>query len=393
MDSEVSENWDMIIVGGGVSGLCFGWLCAESGLKTLILEKQSDPGGALKTLNFGIEGFALESGAHTFYNSYVRMSALVDKLGLRDSVIERIRHPFKLWYKNQISSLYKPLNIPTLLWSYFRNKNLAKTDLTVKEYYSRLLGKGNYSRLFQKAFAAVVSQNPDDFPAEILFKKRKRRQDFPKKFTFKKGATEFIEALITKGKFEIRTEQPVQTVGLNSGIWSLQSGNQEIKSQNICMAASAEQASLLLAKVKPNLASLLGQIKTSSVATMALAAPQTTFKLPYMTALIGEPPFYSLVTADPLGHDTYRGVAIHHQVGSNLQGLLDALKMDIENKDVEVYKTSNDLPMLQKGHAQLVDKINGEQVKGLYLCGNYFGGLAVEDCIERAFNEFQRLHS
>ncbi len=43
----MANKWDTIIVGAGISGLSMGALLANSGLKVLVLEKNSYLGGAI----------------------------------------------------------------------------------------------------------------------------------------------------------------------------------------------------------------------------------------------------------------------------------------------------------------------------------------------------------
>jgi protoporphyrinogen oxidase len=53
------------------------------------------------------------------------------------------------------------------------------------------------------------------------------------------------------------------------------------------------------------------------------------------------------------------------------------------------------LPGLKTGHARFLQEIEGLLNKhaGLYITGNYFTGLSMEDCVGRSFREYQRFET
>lgn len=59
-------DYQLIIIGGGLSGLAAGIRAARFGLKTLILEQHSLPGG-LNSYYYR-HGFLLETGLHAMTN-------------------------------------------------------------------------------------------------------------------------------------------------------------------------------------------------------------------------------------------------------------------------------------------------------------------------------------
>src|SRR5678815_1827457 len=58
---------------------------------------------------------------------------------------------------------------------------------TVRAHYGRIVGDGNYERVLGPMLSAVPSQRADDFPADMLFKKRPRRKDVLRSFTLQGG--------------------------------------------------------------------------------------------------------------------------------------------------------------------------------------------------------------
>ena len=79
--------YDNLIIGGGISGLGLGHLCARKGLRTLLLEREEQVGGCIRSHTFWeAGGFWVELGSHTCYNSYGHLLDMISDLGLEDDL-------------------------------------------------------------------------------------------------------------------------------------------------------------------------------------------------------------------------------------------------------------------------------------------------------------------
>ena len=67
----MSDRYDMIVIGAGISGLVMAHYGQQAGLKVLVLEKEDRSGGCFHSA--AIDGsqspFWLEMGTHTCFNS------------------------------------------------------------------------------------------------------------------------------------------------------------------------------------------------------------------------------------------------------------------------------------------------------------------------------------
>lgn len=81
-----NTDYDVIIIGAGISGLVCGCYLSKSGLKTLIIEKSYQPGGCCTS--FSRQGYRFD--ACVYYLSGFRkdggMAKICDELGLKDKV-------------------------------------------------------------------------------------------------------------------------------------------------------------------------------------------------------------------------------------------------------------------------------------------------------------------
>ncbi len=72
---------------------------------------------------------------------------------------------------NQIKSIPSQISFLELLLHTPRMFSLKKTGQSVESYYSKIVGKRNFDKVFQRLFNAVPCQRANDFPADMLFKK------------------------------------------------------------------------------------------------------------------------------------------------------------------------------------------------------------------------------
>ena len=105
--------------------------------------------------------------------------------------------------------------------------------------------------------------------------------------------------------------------------------------------------------------------------------------------------FYSVVTRDPVPDPEYRGFAFHFRPGTSEDDRLERITalLGVERRDFEalVHRRVK-LPSPVLGHDDVIREID-RLIAGtrLLVTGNYFAGLAIEDCVGRSLEEFARL--
>jgi len=106
--------------------------------------------------------------------------------------------------------------------------------------------------------------------------------------------------------------------------------------------------------------------------------------------------FFSVVSRDTVPDDNYRGFVFHFKPGlddkTKRSRITEVLGVNMSKIEHTVSRL-NTVPTLQLGHDQWLEKTNAllKKEKNLLLTGNYFGGMAIEDCVSRSRNEFNRL--
>ena len=394
------EQHDIIIIGAGVSGLSLAHYCAKSGLKVLVIEKSDRVGGCLHSHKFGGDtaGFWLELGAHTCYNSYGNLLGIMQDCRLLGSIIKRDNVPFRMLVGDQIKSIQSQLNFAELLFSAPRLFTQGKTGQSIESYYSRIVGKRNFEKVFSHVFDAVISQEAADFPADLLFKKRPRRKDILKKFTMSEGLQFITESIAAEPGMMILTSKTVEALEFQDGLYNIKTDdNASYSSKRVALGVPASVATRMLQTSSPELSAQLAKIQISSVETVGVAVKKDAISISPVAGLIAaNDSFYSAVSRDAVPHDNFRGFSFHFKAGvldgdAKLMRISNALRINPEQLQHVVTKI-NVVPCLKVGHDKLVNKIDG-LISGMniFLTGNYFSGMAIEDCVSRSMRECLRV--
>jgi len=389
---------DIIIIGAGISGLSLAHYCADSGLKTLVMEKNNRPGGAIHTHRFDSGGFWLELGAHTCYNSYGNLLKIIEECGILDRLIPREKVPFRLLVDNQVRSIPSQINIIELLFSAPRIFTIKKQGKSVRSYYSRIVGRRNYKRVFSHIFNAVPCQRADDFPADMLFKRRQRRRDILKKFTLQEGLQTITDSITSQDNIEVLTGTEIGAIQFDKGLYRVESmdGN-SYESSILALATPVSVSARLLRSMFPDISDLLSQISVKKVETVGVVVKSEIVRIrPFAGIIPLNDIFYSIVSRDVVRHDEYRGFTFHFKPDmadrdTKLKRIGEVLGIK-RDQLISIIEKDNLLPSPVVGHERLINAIdNLIAQRRLLLTGNYFYGLSIEDCVIRSLREFKRL--
>jgi protoporphyrinogen/coproporphyrinogen III oxidase len=400
---------DVVVIGAGISGLSFAWKAAQAGSRVLVLEKQNRIGGCFYSRRYE-DGFWYELGAHTVYNSYSGLLDIVIATGLKDKLIQRgpSRAHFGLLCDGNVSWLTPPKILLKLNWleaaihapfGFLKGKK----GRTVAQYYSGLLGSGNFRRVLSPFFAAVPSQSADDFPAEgpgSLFKTRPRREEFPRSFGFSGGLQSICDAIATNPLIEVRQGSAVRSLlPIKDGYRIHLENGEELIASAVAVAATHTESAALLADSFPALSSAIQGIETVTVESLGARIPRNRCWMPECAFVVPvNDLFFSAVARDPFPDPEWRAFAFHFRAGltrdQKIRSACKLLRVDPSDLD-GIAENKTTLPAPRINHSKAIAEIQKqiEKERRLALVGNYFNGLAVEDCITQSFSEWQRMQS
>jgi hypothetical protein len=346
-----------------------------------------------------LEGFWLELGAHSCFNSYGNLLAILESRQALDRLIKRAKVGFRLYADGAVKSIPSQLHFSELLLAPFRLLGLKKAGRSVADYFGRIVGPRNYSAVFGPAFNAVICQPAGEFPADCLFRSRQRRKDVPRGFTFSSGMQTVADIVAAQPGITIEYGRAAREIRRDGAEFIVRTDDRDYAARHLCLATPVEIAAQLLRAAFSEIAEGLTGIETSSVETVGVALPKSDSSLPPLAGLIGrDMPFYSAVSRDTVPDARFRGFTFHFRPGAldeegklhRIAQVLNVPRSEFGSENVAT--KANRLPALRVGHADLIRAVD-HLLAGhrLALTGNYFTGVAIEDCVTRSRGEFERL--
>jgi len=397
---------DVIVVGGGISGLALAWKAAASGKRVLVLEREARVGGCIHS-HRRPDGYWFEMGAHTTYNSYGAFLDVVVGAGVAGDVVPRgpARKVFGLLRGDDVRWLTPPKVLLELSWleaalNFPAGIVRKKEGETMYSYYSRLVGRRNYDRILSAFFAAVPSQKADGFPVEgpgSLFKKRPRREEFPRSFALKRGLQSVCDAVAAVPGVTVETGVAVTRVARAAGGFAVTVADGRRMEAPLCaVAVPPDRAVALLHDDFHELAMAISRVKTVTVESAGVVLPRGKTPLAECAFVVPvDDVFFSVVTRDPLPDAERRGFAFHFRPGvsreQKLARMSAVLKVPREALG-EIVEQKLTLPSPALGHSEIVADVDRCLAGArLAVTGNYFAGLAIEDCVQRSNAEWRRI--
>jgi len=398
---------DAIVVGGGVSGLAFAFHAAAAGRRVLVVEAAPRLGGCFDSRRLE-GGFWFEMGAHTCYNSYGALLELVEGSGIADRILARgeARTRFAL-LRDGTLDVMGPLSVLRrfdpweLLRSAPRGLFARKEGLTTYAYYAGVVGRRNYARVLGPFLAAVPSQSADAFPAGgpgSLFKKRPRRKDVARSFTFRSGLSDVVDAVAARPGVSALTGAVVREVRRRGGGFEAAlADGRALEAPLLALAVPPSMAAALTRADFPELSSRLARVKMAALETVGVALPREKVRLPEVAFLVpaADDLFWSAVSRDPVPDPRLRAFAFHFRTGHTREARLSRIAEVLGCAEGDFLHAADKTTMLPSpvlGHGDMVAELDrllaGQK---LAVTGNYFDGLAIEDCVVRSRAEWRRV--
>jgi protoporphyrinogen oxidase len=387
---------DVIVIGAGVSGLVFAEHAADGGRRVLVLEKAPQVGGCLDSWE-AAPGYHVEMGAHTAYNSYGALLEILARRGRLGELLRREKAGYHFLNHGQLQSPLARLNWPSLLTSLPVGVFKDKSGLSVRDYYSALFGAGNYARVLGPAFAAVLSQPCDDYPAAWLFRRKPRMKSAPRKYSWATGLQGLLAALIRGAPYETRVGVEARAVTRVEDGYQVETDVGSFTCKTLALATPPDVAGDLLVTAAPGVSALLEQFPMAEIESVAVLLARAKSRLPTLAGLIGvDDAFYSVVSRDPVPHPELRAFTFHFRPG---RYTLEAKRRRMaevlgcaEDDFLALRERVNRLPSLDTRHLGLVERLDtARDGQSLALIGNYQRGMSIGDCAERAVAEARRL--
>ena len=231
--------------------------------------------------------------------------------------------------------------------------------------------------------------------AFFAFKKRERRKDVIKSFTFDGGVGAIVPAILGAG---VEAETGARASALRrrgEGFEVELEGGRTLTAPRVAIAVDPPAAARLASSVAAPVAAALGAVKTVTLDSLGVVVAKDASKLPDLAFVVPtDDVFWSAVTRDPVPDAKHRAFTFHFKPGVAREARLARIREVLGTDAFEqVEERTAVLPSPARDHAATVAAIDEAlaATPGLAVTGNYFQGMAIEDCVARSKAEWARL--
>lgn len=319
--ADTQKELDVLIVGGGISGLCTAWWLAQYGLRVQVWEKSARAGGKIKTNMHN--GFQTEQAASMIMNFKAEVDEFFSQSGLEAQKAQRLlkaQSSRYLIHQGKIHPL--PMTIAGLffspMWSTsgkfrllmepFISKALHDNE-TVSEFVIRRFGQEFLEKAMEPFIAGTLASDPDlacaqhVIPRLTALEKRfgsitagifahkitgKRTARNPQSFSFKAGMETLPQHLANDPNIgfhaNINVQKLIHHKQHKKDYWevfaSSPDGDRHCTAHHVILCSPAHSAAQLLKPLNTQLSELLTSIQYAPLSVVHLGLERSAIKHP-----------------------------------------------------------------------------------------------------------------
>jgi oxygen-dependent protoporphyrinogen oxidase len=432
---------DLVILGGGISGLSTAFYAARRGIHPTIIESSPRLGGVIQTDT--IQDCVIEAGPDSFLASKPAALQLIEELGLKDEVIGSNDHlrvtyirkggrfiPMPDGLMMMVPTKIMPMALsPLMSWStkfrmareYFR-KPAQLPERSVADLIADHYGQEAVDYLAEPLLSGVYGGDPRELSASsvlaqfVEFESKygsltrgmlERRKNTPPSGplfrTLKRGLGSLVEALQTQTAADIIHGAARAVRRIDSGFRIELEDAGTIDAHQLAVSTPAWRAGAVLETLDAPLADLLKRVAYNSSTIVALGYDRQAVRHPLngFGFLVPKVERRSLVACTWIGTKfpfrvppdkavlrCFFGGSVDHKTDAEVVGIAREEIRLLMNVDAvpsfhAITRWHRSMAQYTVGHSTLVTSIQerAQQIPGLYLAGNAYEGIGVPDCI------------
>lgn len=433
----MSSNPEVIIVGGGISGLSAAYYLRKLGVRSLVIEARPYLGGVLRTEQ--IAGCTVETGADSWLATKHSAADLARDAGMGKELIGSNDHFRRtwLWKKGRLHPLPEGIQLvaPSQFGPVWKSRLFGTTtkihmtadwlrmpraplpERSVAEFVRNHFGQEVVDYLAEPLLTGIYGGDPAALSAwSVLPKLVEREQqhgslvrglEAPKRKgsifeTVKGGLSSLVEAIHPA---EVCHER-VEWIQHDETGFQIKAGASEIRTSQLILACESHAAARLLSPMDSQLAGLLRGIRHSSghITAMGFRRAELRHALDGFGLLVPKCEEMNLMAA------TWVSTKFAHRAPADLQviraffrektqdpvrELRQIMHFGAEPIFLKNYHWPDSLPQYAVGHATRVKEIQEKvsRIPGLHLIGNAYEGVGIPDCVGLAKEAATAVHS
>jgi oxygen-dependent protoporphyrinogen oxidase len=432
---------DVLIIGGGVSGLATAWWLARRGIAVEVWEAQDLPGGKIRTTRE--EGYLTERAAGLLVNFRPEVDRLLHDSGAAEKRVDRPDGLNRyVIHRNRLARV--PMQLPALatspLWSWPAKLRILGEVLvpkgghpgeTVSAFITRRLGREVLETAMDPFISGTLASDPDRAEALSVLPRltalerrygsltmgmlihtlwKRRRANNADAFSFTGGMSDLVESMTCTDGLTLRCGVVAESIERKSKHWHVTSSCGRQRSIPVLILSTpADVTATLVRDISGTAGNLLTGIEYAPVAVVHLGFERnhighsldgSGFLVPghesqrfngnlWMSRLFpGRAPQGRSLLTSYLG-----GYRRTDQMDLDDQSLVETLLHDLSplldiRGDPEYFRIDRHrqgLPMYHGNYQERLNRIQAELGKhpGLYLAANYLGGVSVRERIHK----------
>lgn len=180
----MAQVYDVVVVGGGFTGLTAAYVLAKRGLKVRVIEADTEVGGLAGTFEFA-DGVKLEKFYHHWFNNDVHVPELVKELGMEGDIIT-LPSRTGMYFNGRMWKLSTPMDLlrftalsfvdrirlGLLVFQVRRVKDWKEIEhLSIREWLESLSGKSVYKVVWEPLIESKFSVYAEAVNAVWMWKK------------------------------------------------------------------------------------------------------------------------------------------------------------------------------------------------------------------------------
>ncbi len=436
---------EVVIVGGGISGLSLAYFLLKRNpqLDIKIIEAEKRAGGKIVTEN--VSGFLCEGGVNGFLNNKPSTICLAKQLGIEplkgseDSKVRYILINGRLVkvFQNPVKFFLSPLlsfsGKLRMIGEYFIPPLKEEIDETVESFVSRRVGREFYEKLIDAMSTGIYAGDPSRMSMKSCFPKvyylekkygglikgllalKKEKKDVKAQpeavlMSFKGGMSDLINALEIKLSSKIIKAKKVVNISKNNSFYTVYFNDGQIDAEKVIFACPAYESAEILKELDREISDILKTIPYPPLSVVAFGFKKQ--QIGFVTSLYGflipyrekrkilgtlfdssifpnrAPEGYVLLRSMIGGRRSPELAMLNDEklIDTALTELRDILQIKGEPYFIKIFRWQKAIPQYELGHEEKLMKIEQRLQKfpGLYLTGNAYRGVSVNDCIENS---------
>ncbi|MDR9419575.1 protoporphyrinogen oxidase [Gracilimonas sp.] len=427
---------EVLVLGGGISGLATAWNLHKAGIPFKLIEKQVSMGGVISSKI--IDDTIIDFGPNSLRDRDGSIRKLAKEVGLKDEIID-ISEAFKTRFiiRNRELQALKP-SLSTLLTTDvisgkgklralaepFIPKGIAE-DESVGSFLERRIGKeaveylvdpvfsgiyaGDIYKISKKEILPTLAEKEQKFGSIVMgvLRSKKEKSDIkPMVLTFKKGIQQLTEAIVGKISDRVLNEEVISIRALEQG-FEVETSNGIIQAERVISCLPAHSLSVVLDGFDTALSNTLESIDYVPMLSTQVIFNKKDVELPQsgfgfliprnenirLLGAIWKSSIFPELSSDDKLHFTLMTGGAHDRdiINENIQQVEEEVLaefselMNITPKPawMESKLWHQAIPQFHVGYQSVRKVLKRMQAEnpGFYIGGNYRWGVSVPDCV------------